>query len=95
MLHILTQSPFQFNILLFFNMLKKSDDILLIQDGIILAIKDNIYLDRIVQYSINLYVLKEDVCARGLFDKLSNIFTIIEYQGFVQLTEKNKIQIKW
>lgn len=95
MLHLLTQSPFQFDILLLFNILKKSDDILLIQDGIILAIKGNVYLKKIKQLSINLYVLKEDVCARGFYDKLSNIFTIIEYKDFVKLTERNKTQIKW
>lgn len=95
MLHILTHSPFQFNMKTLFNMLTSSDEILVIQSGIILAIEGNYYIQEILKYSSNLYVLKEDVYARSLSNKLSNKFVLVDYLGFVKLTERHKIQVTW
>lgn len=39
------------------------------------------------------YVLKEDLLARGLVDKVAKPFMLIDYAGFVQLTlEYDKVQ---
>ncbi|WP_343192113.1 sulfurtransferase complex subunit TusB [Buchnera aphidicola (Formosaphis micheliae)] len=95
MLHTLMNSPFHSNMKLLFNLLNKSDDLLALQDGVIISTINNIFLKKILKISVNLYVLKEDVEARGLIKHVSNEFKLINYRYFVFLTEKNKQQMNW
>jgi tRNA 2-thiouridine synthesizing protein B len=95
MLHTLMNSPFKSNMVLLLNFLKKSDDLLALQDGVLLAIDNNYFLRDILDSSANLYVLKEDVEARGLCNKIATEFIVIDYQKFVFLTEKHKQQMNW
>lgn len=95
MLHTLINSPFKTNISLFFKILKKQDDFLALQDGVLIALIDNIFLERIIFSSANLYAIKEDVYARGLQKNISSNFVLISYIHFVSLTLKNRQQMSW
>ncbi|QCI17907.1 sulfurtransferase complex subunit TusB [Buchnera aphidicola (Acyrthosiphon lactucae)] len=95
MLHTLMKSPFETNISLIISMLKKSDDFLALQDGVLIALKDNIFLKKIIMSSVKLYLIKEDVYARGIHKNISNKFILISYIHFVSLTLKHKKQMTW
>jgi tRNA 2-thiouridine synthesizing protein B len=88
-------SPFKSNMVLLLDLLKKSDDLLALQDGVLIAVNDNYFLRNILDSSANLYVLKEDIEARGLYNKIATEFIVIDYQKFVFLTEKHKQQMNW
>ncbi|WP_295164100.1 sulfurtransferase complex subunit TusB [uncultured Buchnera sp.] len=95
MLHTLMKSPFETNVSLFSSMLKKTDDFLALQDGVLIALIDNIFLKNIIFSSANLYAIKEDVYARGIHKNISSDFILISYVHFVTLTLKNKKQMSW
>ncbi|WP_160118325.1 sulfurtransferase complex subunit TusB [Buchnera aphidicola] len=95
MLHIITKSPVNFDIQSLFLTINSSDDVLTIQDGVLLSLNNNVYLKQIVKYSVNLYVLYEDISARGLIKQLSNLFIIVRYSEFIELTVKHTKQITW
>ncbi|QCI20073.1 MAG: sulfurtransferase complex subunit TusB [Buchnera aphidicola (Brevicoryne brassicae)] len=95
MLHTLMKSPFSSNITLLTNMLKTSDDFLALQDGVLIALIDNIFLKNIIMSSAKLYLIKEDVYARGIHKNISNKFVLISYIHFVSLTLKHKQQMTW
>ncbi|WP_343154740.1 sulfurtransferase complex subunit TusB [Buchnera aphidicola (Pseudoregma panicola)] len=95
MLHVLTSSPFYIDINVLLGLISEKDDFIAIQDGVIISIKNNIFLKKIVNLSKNLYVLKEDLEARGILKFVSKNFSIVNYFHFVDLTVKNKSQIKW
>lgn len=88
-------SPFNIDINSFFKLIKKEDDIISIQDGVIISIEKNVFIKKIICLSKNLYVLKEDLEARGLVKKVSKNFLIINYSDFIDLTVKNVTQIRW
>ncbi|QCI16751.1 sulfurtransferase complex subunit TusB [Buchnera aphidicola (Aphis craccivora)] len=95
MLHTLIQSPYKTNIPLLISMLKKQDDFLALQDGVLIALTNNFFLDSIIFSSANLYLIKDDVYARGIINNISSDFTLISYFHFVSLTLKNKTQMTW
>ncbi|CAL4326582.1 sulfurtransferase complex subunit TusB [Buchnera aphidicola] len=95
MLHTLMKSPFDTNISLIVSMLKKSDDFLALQDGVLIALKNNIFLKSIILSSAKLYIIKEDVYARGIHKHISSEFVLISYIHFVSLTLKHKKQMTW
>ncbi|QCO71070.1 sulfurtransferase complex subunit TusB [Buchnera aphidicola] len=95
MLHTLMKSPFETNISLIINMLKKSDDFLALQDGVLIGLKNNIFLKTIIMSSVKLYLIREDVYARGINKNISSKFILISYMHFVSLTVKHKKQMTW
>lgn len=95
MLHTLMKSPFETNFSFFISMLKSSDDFLALQDGVLIALKNNIFLKSIVLSSAKLYIIKEDVYARGIHKHISTEFVPISYIHFVSLTLKHKKQMTW
>ncbi|CAL4325811.1 Protein TusB [Buchnera aphidicola (Protaphis terricola)] len=95
MLHTLMQSPYRANMHLILNILKKKDDFLALQDGVLIALNNSFFLDKILYTSANLYLIKEDVYARGIINNISSDFTLISYMHFVSLTLKNKTQMIW
>ncbi|BAB13223.1 hypothetical protein [Buchnera aphidicola str. APS (Acyrthosiphon pisum)] len=89
------KSPFETNVSLVISMLKKSDDFLALQDGVLIALKDNIFLKSIIMSPVKLYLIKEDVYARGIRKNISREFILINYIHFVSLTLKHKKQMTW
>lgn len=89
-------SPFKNNnINRFSKMIDFFDDFLAIQDGVIISLKNNYFIKLIKSLTKNLYVLEEDLLARGFRKNISSIFFVINYEQFVFLTVKNKKQISW
>ncbi|BGI51587.1 MAG: hypothetical protein BucCj_3430 [Buchnera aphidicola (Ceratovacuna japonica)] len=95
MLHVLTSSPFCIDTNSFFGLIKNKDDFIAIQDGVIISLNNNIFLNKIILLSRNLYVLEEDLEARGILKNVSKNFSKINYFDFIDLTKKNKCQIRW
>lgn len=95
MLHTLMHSPFEINMVLLIGILKSFDDLVMFQDGVILSLKNNIFLDRLFSCSVVLHVLELDLCARGIKNKVSAHINLIDYHEFVLLTEKHKNQMFW
>jgi len=89
------KSPFETNVPLIINMLKKSDDFLALQDGVLIGLKNNIFLKSIIMSSVKLHLIKEDVYARGIEKNISSKFILISYIHFVSLTLKHKKQMTW
>ena len=95
MLHIITY-PLQNND---FNSLEVSfsqgDDILLSQDGVLSTLNRSDILTLLLSLTKTLWVIKEDVIARGLLGKISPKVSLINYTGFVSLTAKHSGSISW
>ena len=96
MLHIFTRSPFQSQA---FNdaaaIISKNDSILLIQDAVIAATIENSPIFQFHDAGVKIYLLAEDIVARGLQDKLRLDVDVVDYKGFVGLTVGEDTQIKW
>lgn len=95
MLHILLNSPYDISIsslLLFSN---KKDDLICIQDGVLLGILHNSIFKKIYKSFNLLYLLQEDVQARGLTKYLSSVVTVVSYSSFVFLTASHSKNMTW
>lgn len=95
MLHTLMTSPFRCDLSAMIRLISPGDDVLLIQDGAIAAIEGNHALEALLNAPISLFVLKEDLDARGLFGQISPKVTVVSYTGFVALVVKNPQQLTW
>ncbi|CAL4324204.1 Protein TusB [Buchnera aphidicola (Chaitophorus sp. 3695)] len=96
MLHTFINSPFKSDFLLFSTIVTKRDAVILLQDGVLLALKNNCFLQKKDFNFKNSYVLINDLKARGiLHSQISDFFIPINYIGFVHLTEIHKQQIIW
>ncbi|CAL4324346.1 sulfurtransferase complex subunit TusB [Buchnera aphidicola] len=95
MLHILMNSPFQVNFNSILKFLNSMDDFVALQDGVLISIRNNTFFKGINLSNINLYLLREDVIARGILNKVSDKFHIINYSELIILTEKHKLCMNW
>lgn len=95
MLHILMHSPYKININLMCNMFLFQHSLIALQDGVLIALNKNIFLPKILSCSMNLYLLKEDVVARGIERYVCSNFSVINYIDFVRLTEKYNKFMNW
>ena len=88
-------SPFysDFDTLLLF--LGNEDDILLLQDGVLTAIDNSYYLNRLLKYTKNILALEADIKARGLIEYIAKEVKLGNYTDFVSLTVKHKQQMVW
>ncbi|WP_394166898.1 sulfurtransferase complex subunit TusB [Photobacterium piscicola] len=96
MLHTVTRSPFQSHSLAqCLQFICAGDEILLLEDAVIVALSENIYFDLIKNIGVKIYLLEADIIARGLQDKCDKDLDVIDYKGFVLLTERHDKHIKW
>ena len=63
------------------------DTILFVQDGVLHAIDEN--TKNLVKNGVSVFVLKEDLEARG-YSKSLSLFPCVDYEGWVELIEKNE-----
>jgi tRNA 2-thiouridine synthesizing protein B len=97
MLHTVNKSPFERNTLTAcIGHALPDSAILLIEDGVIAAVSGTAHEDTLRQ-AMNgrkVYVLGPDLLARGLStDKVVEGVDVVDYEGFVELTEKHdKVQ---
>ncbi|WWP00493.1 MAG: sulfurtransferase complex subunit TusB [Candidatus Dasytiphilus stammeri] len=95
MLHILFNSPYHCDFSTLLRILSSDDEILLVQDGVILALEGSRKLNSLKKYSVNLFVLRDDVMARGLLSKISSSILLVSYDEFVKLTVLHVNLISW
>ena len=95
MLHTLMVSPFQCDVNAMIRLLSAGDDVLLLQDGVIAALEGNSVLEALLNAPISLFVLQEDLAARGLTEQVSANVTVVSYTDFVALAVKNPQQMTW
>ncbi len=95
MLFTLARSPQQCDFSLIVKLVAQEDALLLMQDGVLAALDGSEACNLISQHVQSIYVLSEDLAARGLVGQISHNITLIDYTGFVALTEKHTQQTAW
>lgn len=101
MLIIVSVSPFYVDFCCLSSFLKEKDDVLLLQDGVLIAQKiylnkkKNFFLNKLINKKVNVFALKDDVEIRGLDINFSPFVFCISYKDFVKLTVKNKCCFFW
>lgn len=95
MLFVLRNSPRKADLFSLRRQLQQSDDLLMIQDGVLAGLKGNTFLASVLESHIAVSVLLEDVEARGLIDYIDGTIKLMSYGGFVKLTEKHQQQMLW
>jgi tRNA 2-thiouridine synthesizing protein B len=97
MLHIINKSPLTNSSLDSCLRVAKSGDILLIEDAVYAATSGNAFEGKIrdAMGRFKVYVLKPDLEARGLADRIIAGVSPVDYGGFVELTTTNKNCQSW
>lgn len=98
-LHTVNKSPFERNTLeSCLRLAKKGSSVLLFEDGVIGAMQNTKFSEKIVQAMKNFsfYVLGPDIKARGLSDsKVIDGIKVINYEDFVDLTTEHRTVQSW
>ncbi|ORM62692.1 sulfurtransferase complex subunit TusB [Pantoea rodasii] len=95
MLYTLLQSPWQCDIESLLRLMQKGDDLLLLQDGVTAALEGSQMFITLSASPATLWVLQEDVIARGLVEQISTKVARLDYTGFVAMTAKHQQQVAW
>ncbi|WP_158366943.1 sulfurtransferase complex subunit TusB [Candidatus Williamhamiltonella defendens] len=93
MLYTLSRSPYRVDCFAFSRFLSKEDDLLFMQDGVVALLNKSYFLK--CHELTNVFILEEDMMARGLQFFMPKEAKRINYQDFVQLTIKHKQHIAW
>ena len=89
-LHIFnTQEQLTKHFLLIKGSLDNEDSVLLIENAVYAGKKN------LSDFSKNIYVLKEDCIARAITEQINASCALVDYAGFVELTEQHKTIISW
>lgn len=95
-LHTVNKSPFQTNSLdRCLQMAKDGSSVLLIEDGVIGAIKGSEISSKIesAMKNVSIYALSPDLEARGIQDRVLDGVKVVDYSGFVDLAaDHDKVQ---
>ena len=98
MLHIVNKSPFQSSALSScLRVLQPGSAVLLIEDGVYAGLARNAADSGLAAAITNqaVYALESDVTARGLNSHILDSVTLIDYEGFVELTERYTTSQSW
>ncbi len=95
MLFTLSHSPFYCDLAALLRTTRAGDDLLLLQDGVIAALEGGAALGLLRSAPISVYVLKEDVEARGLCAQISTEIECVSYTDFVRLAVNQRSQMAW
>ncbi|KAF1369448.1 sulfurtransferase complex subunit TusB [Yokenella regensburgei] len=95
MLHTLSTSPWHADLHTLCRMLKAGDEVVMLSDGVLAALNGNPFLELLADAPISLYVLKEDLDARGLSGQISSAVVRVDYTDFVRLAVKHPGQLAW
>ena len=95
MLHLVNKSPYENNNLsTASSIMQGGDELLLIEDGVYGAVKAGKASAMLEGCTVS--VLGPDLAARGISeDKLADGVNVIDYNGFVELVEKNDKVQSW
>lgn len=95
MLHVISHTENQIDKDELLGSLQTTDAILLAQDGVTIAVAGNRLLTSLVQQTVALYVLRQDLSARGLEQLVDDKLTVIDYDDYVDLTVEQVSQRLW
>ncbi|MGQ8776898.1 sulfurtransferase complex subunit TusB [Serratia sp. NA_112.1] len=95
MLYTLSRSPTQCDLPALLRLTTSSDDLLLLQNGVLAGLAGSAHLELLLNAPISLYALQDDLEARGLIGYFSHKITVVGYNHFVELTEKHCSQMSW
>ncbi|MBV8044247.1 sulfurtransferase complex subunit TusB [Pluralibacter sp.] len=95
MLHTLSDSPWQNDLVAKLRLVKEGDALLLLSDGVAAAVEGNRFLDILLAAPITLYALLEDVEARGLSGQISSSVVRVGYTDFVRLAVQHPAHLAW
>jgi len=96
MLHTIATSPFQTQALQrCLRYISPDDEILLIQDAVFAGIEKNTWCGAIKMSGVKIYLLEADLAARGLLSKVDKELNVVDFKGFILLTEQHETQMKW
>ena len=95
MLHTLSVSPWHADIAAMLRLMEHGDDLVLLSDGVTAAIADGRFLEILQSVPITLYVLQDDVDARGLAGQIADSVGRVSYTDIVRLTVKHAGQLAW
>jgi tRNA 2-thiouridine synthesizing protein B len=76
-------------------MLRADDALLLLGDGVYIAMQHSGDGLALQQSGASLYVLDADARAAGVQQRLAACFTVVDDDGFVRLTEQHAQQMAW
>ena len=97
MLHILNKSPLEKSTLDTVLRLAKSGALLLIEDGVYAATRNNAAEPKLRQAMerMKVYALMPDLQARGVTDRLIDGVATVDYEGFVDLVAEHPNCQSW
>lgn len=95
MLYTLSRSPYACDLASLLLTAQAGDDLLLLQDGVIAGLDGTSALARLLASPLALHALAADILARGLTAHFSDKIAVIDYNGFVSLTVKQRQQMAW
>ncbi|VFP80382.1 sulfurtransferase complex subunit TusB [Candidatus Erwinia haradaeae] len=95
MLHTISRSPSYCDFPAILRLISAGDDVLLLEDGVLSGMQGSDTLQELLSMKITLYILREDLIARGLLIYISSRARVVNYDGFIQLRIKNLQQIAW
>lgn len=96
-LHTVSKSPQNPALSSCLRVASEDSAILLIEDGVFAAI-DTRDKSALIQQALSrhrVYALEADLKARGLMDKLATGVELVDYAGFVELTERYQTVQSW
>ena len=74
--------------------LNAGDSVLLLEEGVYALFEASDVLSDLLKH-VAVYVLEADVLARGMSNKGGLDIGMVDYQGFVELTEANDKVVSW
>jgi tRNA 2-thiouridine synthesizing protein B len=95
MLYTLSHSPNYCDLPALLRLTTEGDALLLLQDGVLAGLTGSHHLDLLLNTSLSLYALEDDLAARGLLGHFSSNIAVIDYNHFVALTEQHRSQMAW
>ena len=94
-LHTLNASPTSPAFADCMRLLRKGDALLLLGDGVYAALAGTPACAELKNTGAELYLLEPDTSAAGLLNRVGDTLCIVDYEGFVALTERFPKQQAW
>ena len=95
MLHTLTHSFSHVDAEALLRTVQRDDVLLLIQNGVTGATVKSSSLGAIIEKGVAVYALREDLEARGLLFRVIEEVTVVDCEGFVDLSVAHYPQMAW
>lgn len=74
---------------------QERDDILLIEDAVYAGVVSHSMAKTLADSENLIFLLKEDVQARGLEGLIATSYSLVSYSGFVELTVEHDKSVTW